>query len=153
MLKFKILFLLVGFIPLTLRADDLVPLESWKNITKKWSSDPSELSYLMTRCGVAYSVMSNYFQATNNNKNIEIREQIQSLNYRSGKFLEYGYEFAQHVGIKEEFFKKRLSLVAEMYTQNLLKNKALTNYAFSKEFESDIDFCASIYNGLNSQKQ
>jgi hypothetical protein len=130
------------FVISSANAQDIDTLEAWDVKTKNWTSDPSEITYMLGRCASAFLAMSAYMSQSSK------QEAITNANIIKGRALQYAelsLEIGKSVGITEKFLDTRIKTILNIYVADMLKSKTLTNNAFGENFTKDIDFCSVYY--------
>lgn len=125
-------------------AQELTPLDEWSKTTSNWSNQPSEVVYMLGRCGAALMSMSSYFQA-NANGDKKIEKDAKSLMNKSKSFTSTSLELGESIGATEKFLMDRMESLVKIYVADIVNNKKLHNSAFGKKFQADINFCSAYY--------
>jgi hypothetical protein len=125
-------------------SQELVPLDEWDKTTKNWSSQPSEVAYMLGRCGSAFMAMSSYLKANANGEK-KIERDATVLMGKSKSFIELSIDVGQTIGATEKFLMDRTESLVKVYIGDIVNNKKLHNNAFGKNFQTDINFCTAYY--------
>lgn len=140
----KILYISIIFLSANAISQELIPLDEWDKKTSNWSNQPSEVVYMLGRCGAALMAMSSYFKANSNNDK-KIEKDAESLLDKSKSFASLSLEVGQSIGATEKFLMDRMEALVKIYIGDIISNKKIHNSAFGKNFQTDINFCTTYY--------
>ena len=147
----KNLFISILLISCNSFAQELIPLNGWAKKNPKWSSQPSELTYMLGRCASALLTMSGYIKA-NSQDNTDLLKTSEILSERGASFGALSINVGISNGASEEFLMNRIAQITKLYTDSIIKNKTIHNDAFTGDFQSDITFCTTFYPLIFNEK-
>lgn len=123
-------------------AKDLETLENWAAKTKNWSSDTSEIIYVLGRCSAAFMTMAEYGSISSD---LEGKKNANVLMSMGKRFAALSIDAGKSIGVSEKFLTLRIDSLLKIYESDMLKNITIKNTAFGEDFKSDISFCSEFY--------
>ncbi len=147
MLNRKLFFplLLLILAPLSQGGNEqsLTPFESWQQSRSEWEKDPTEVAYVVFRCGAIFDVIGRVF--VENGVTPEHKANGRGLAERANGLLSTGSFLSFNVGMSEARILERAKAFFEIYTRLVVNNRRLHNDMFNGQVGQDFDFCVKKY--------
>lgn len=140
--KLLVAFLLATFGPLA-SAQTLIPLETWEKSRSDWKNDPTEVAYVVFRCGTLFDLLGRVF--VENGTTSGQRDDGQKMISRADGLLTTGTALSFNTGMSEPRLLERAKAFFDIYGRQIVENRRLHNDMFEGLVGKDFQFCVSRY--------
>lgn len=124
-------------------AQTLIPFETWQKSRSGWESDPTEVAYMVFRCGALLDRIGRVF--IENGATPEHRTNGQGLVQRADRLLATGAALSLSTGLDETRLLERAKAFFDIYIRQIVENRRLHNDMFEGWVGEDFQFCIGRY--------
>lgn len=135
-------FILAGLGSLS-NAQTLIPFETWQKSRSDWASDPTEVAYVVFRCGALLDRVGRVF--IENGATPEHRTNGHGLVQRADRLLATGSALSLSTGMDETRLLERAKAFFDIYIRQIVENRRLHNDMFEGWVGEDFQFCIDHY--------
>jgi hypothetical protein len=137
--------LLLIFAPLSRGGgeESLTPFKIWQQSRGEWEKDPTEVAYVVFRCGTIFDVIGRVF--IENGATLEHKANGNRMVERATALLSTGSFLSLNTGMSETRILERAKSFFEIYHRLIVENRRLHNDMFNGQVGQDFDFCVNRY--------
>jgi hypothetical protein len=108
-----------------------------------WSKDPSEVGYVLARCGVLLLLISEVFKSDTREKDDMVSIATQNAK-KARELVAQGFEISRSVGASQSLLDRRVQQLFSSYRDQIVRNRAVHNNIFHGIVGQDFVLCRAF---------